>query len=100
LEEEERWFKTLEERERILEDLEFGENDADKVETIIVVSSFPKLAENISIEEVAKFYNCKECLALGYVRCLIRFMKPHKRFLKNSGRRSCIISFPVVKGCL
>jgi hypothetical protein len=73
LEEEERWFKTLEEWERILEDLEFGENDADKVETIIVVSSFPKLAENISIEEVAKFYNCKECLHISIGICPLSY---------------------------
>ena len=73
LEEEERWFKTLEEWERILEDLEFGENDADKVETIIVVSLFPKLAENISIEEVAKFYNCKECLHISIGICPLSY---------------------------
>jgi hypothetical protein len=73
LEEEERWFKTPEEWERILKDLEFGENDADKVETIIVVSSFPKLAENISIEEVAKFYNCKECLHISIGICPLSY---------------------------
>jgi hypothetical protein len=64
LEEEERWFKTPEEWERILKDLEFGENDADKVETIIVVSSFPKLVENISIEGICplsyKVYEAKQ----------------------------------------
>ncbi|MFA0748893.1 hypothetical protein [Fervidibacter sp.] len=73
LEEEERWFKTTEEWERILEDLEFGEDEADKVETIIVVSSFPKLAENISIEEVAKFYNCKECLHISIGICPLSY---------------------------
>jgi hypothetical protein len=73
LEEEERWFKTLEEWERILEDLEFGENDVDKVETIIFVSSFPKLAENISIEEIAKFYNCKECLHISIGICPLSY---------------------------
>jgi hypothetical protein len=73
LEKEERWFKTLEEWKRILEDLEFSENDADKVETIIVVSSFPKLAENISIEEVSKFYNYKECLHISIGICPLSY---------------------------
>ena len=52
LEEEERWFQ-------IPEDLPIIE----------VVGPFPKLAENIPIEEVAKFYNRKECLHISIGIC-------------------------------
>ena len=52
LEEEKRWFQ-------IPEDLPIIE----------VVGPFPKLAENIPIEEVAKFYNHKECLDISIGIC-------------------------------
>lgn len=52
LEEEERWFKTL-------EDWELIENDVEKVGAIIVVSPFPTLAENIPSEEVTKILQCQ-----------------------------------------
>ena len=56
LEEEERWFKTL-------EDWELIEDDVEEVGAIIeIVGPIPKLIENMPIEEIVKFYNSEECL--------------------------------------
>ncbi|MFA0739164.1 MAG: hypothetical protein LKKZDAJK_002285 [Candidatus Fervidibacter sp.] len=63
LEEEERWFKTL-------EDWELIEDDVEEVGAIIeIVGPIPKLIENMTIEEIVKFYNSEECLHISIGIC-------------------------------